>query len=105
MKTRKKEKLPSYCQEVLQKILSTYDTLFKPYPWQWIWPFSLYKLSRFNCCRFYFEKLPLDNPGFIPFDLTEACVRVCLRERVCTCERVCLCVCVRKVPAGEWRVE
>lgn len=54
---------------------------------------------------FYFEKLPLDNPGFIPFDLTEACVHVCLRERVCTCERVCLCVCVRKVPAGEWRVE
>lgn len=118
MKTRKKEKLPSYFQEVLQKILFTYDTLFKPYPWQWIWPFSLYsvdkrfwipppppQLSRFNCCMFYFEKLPLDNPGFIPFDLTEACVHVCLRERVCTCERVCLCVCVRKVPAGEWRVE
>lgn len=46
MKTRKKEKLPSYFQEVLQKILFTYDTLFKPYPWQWIWPFSLYSVDK-----------------------------------------------------------
>lgn len=113
MKTRKKEKLPGYFQEVLQKILSTrFLNLIRgsgfglSHSTVWINAFgSPPKLSRFNCCMFYFEKLPLDNPGFIPFDLTEACVRVCLRERVCTCERVCLCVCVRKVPAGEWRVE